>query len=139
MALSYFADKAVRPSEAALRAALGTSFPLWRQVEDLVTDAAPGVHKEWGYTSTTTGWGLRLKLGKRVLLYMTPGKSHFLTSLALGEKAVARAHQQRMPASVLKLLDDAPRYAEGRGIRLKVTKAQTVRQVAHLVALKVGT
>jgi len=138
MALSHFGDKAHRPSEDEVRTALGPTYALWQEVEQLVTSAAPAAAREWGYTGASTGWGLRLKQGKRVLLYMTPGDAHFLASLALGEKAVAAAYQQRLPAPVLKLLDEAPKYAEGRGVRLAVRHPHDVCHVAHLIALKVG-
>jgi hypothetical protein len=32
---------------------------------------------EWGFTSKSTGWGLRLKTEKRTVLYMTPCKGYF--------------------------------------------------------------
>jgi hypothetical protein len=135
MALSHFTDKSHRPSEGDLGSALGPSWPLWREIQRLVAAQVPRVAEEWGYT---TGWSLRLKQGKRVILYMTPCEGHFLASTALGEKAVAAARERRVPKAFLTLLDDAPRYAEGRGIRLAVRRASDVRLVGHLITLKLG-
>jgi uncharacterized protein DUF3788 len=63
---------------------------------------------------------------------MTPRKGHFLVSFALGEKAVAAAHERKLPAAVVKAIDSSPRYAEGRGVRLEV---RTIREVSALVTL----
>ena len=138
MSLSHFGDRARPPSEADLKTALGPTYASWKAVQELVREAAPAATAEWGYASASTGWGLRLKLGKRVLLYVTPCLRHFLVSTALGEKAVALAQERRLPAKFLALLDQAPRYAEGRGIRLQVTTAADIRTVARIVELKLA-
>ncbi|HSV49271.1 MAG TPA: hypothetical protein VLH35_03060 [Candidatus Acidoferrales bacterium] len=41
-------------------------------------------------------------------------------SFALGKKAVKALHESGLPASVLETIDSAPKYTEGRGVRLKV-------------------
>jgi hypothetical protein len=138
MPLSHFGDKARPPSEAKLKTALGQTYPSWKAVQELVRGSAPTVTAEWGYASASTGWGLRLKLGKRVLLYLTPCLHHFLVSTALGEKAVALAQERGFPAKFLTLLDQAPRYAEGRGIRIQVGHSRDVRTVARLLELKLA-
>lgn len=139
MALSHFSDKTKPPSEVQLKAVLGPSHANWNAVRELVHTSAPSATSEWGYSSSSTGWGLRLKLGKRVLLYLTPGERHFLVSTALGEKAVALAHARDFPAAFLSLLDKAPRYAEGRGVRIRVARATDVRTVARLLQLKLAS
>ena len=139
MSLSHFGDKARPPSEADLKAVLGPTYASWKAAHELVRGAAPTVTTEWGYGSTSTGWGLRLKRGKRVLLYLTPCRRHFLVSTALGQKAVALALTRRFPATFLDLLEQAPRYAEGRGIRAQVTHSRDLQTVARLVELKLAS
>ena len=101
---------------------------------ELVTSQIGPIVKVWGYTSASTGWGLRLKSKERVITYMTPRDGHFLVSFALGEKAVAAARRGKLAASVIEAIDTAPRYAEGRGVRFEV---RGVREVAGLAALAV--
>jgi hypothetical protein len=134
MSLSFFADKARPPSDAELAECLGSAHALWTQVREHVASKAR-ITAVWGYTSRSTGWGLRLKSGERVILYMTPREGEFLASTALGEKAIANA--RGLPPAVRRLIADAPRYAEGRGIRITVKRPSDVRSVAHVVALKV--
>ena len=132
MALSTFNDKKTQPTEADVRAALGRAWPAWEKLLSGTRERIGPIDEVWGFTSSTTGWGLRLRHKDRVLVYMTPQKSQFLVSLVLGEKAVAAAQAIRLPSALHDAIDAAPRYAEGRGVRVVV---KGVKDVAGLVAL----
>jgi Protein of unknown function (DUF3788) len=138
MALSHFADKAQKPSEKDLARALGRAGALWKEVRAGVAARVPGLKAEWGWSGASFGWGLRLKAGTRVILYLTPREGSFFASLALGDKAVSSASPATLTPAVRRLLDAAPRYAEGRGVRLAVTTPADVRTVAALVSLKLA-
>lgn len=58
--------------------------------------------------------------------------------LPLGEKAVKAAHESDLPISVLKVIDGATKYAEGRGMRLEVRSAEDVRNVEKLAVIKMA-
>jgi hypothetical protein len=139
VALSIFDDKAQQPTEADLARALKGSFVFWNQLKERIASRFTPLTFEWGFTSKSTGWGLRLKHKERTILYMTPCAAHFLASFALGEKAVQAAHQANLPSSILKTIDSARKYAEGRGVRLRVTSARDVRDVEKLAVIKMST
>jgi hypothetical protein len=63
---------------------------------------------------------MRLGRGKRAVVYMIPRKDHLLASFALGEKVCAAAREAGLPASVPSMRAEAPKYAEGRGVRIPV-------------------
>lgn len=136
MALSVFDDKARQPTEADLARALKGSFVFWNELKDRIASRFTPLTFEWGFTSRTTGWGLRLRHKERIILYMTPCEGHFLASFALGEKAVQSAHEAKLPSSLLKIIDSAKKYAEGRGVRLKVITAGDIRHIEKLAILK---
>ena len=138
MALSVFEDKSHPPRDPEVAAVLGRAGPLWRDLQaELAKHIAPLSH-HWGFTSRSTGWGLRLKHGERTLLYLTPCRGHFLASTALGEKAVVAARAAHLPAALLAAIEGAPLYAEGRGVRLDVSDAAGVKDVLALVAIKLA-
>lgn len=138
MALGVFDDPQAPPTEHALQRALGRAAPAWAALRDAVLrDCAPLTH-EWGFAGPRFGWSFRLKRGKRVILYMTPAAKHFVASLALGEKACAAAREARLPASVLTAIDAAPRYAEGRGVRIAIRTRRDADAVARLAAIKLA-
>jgi len=70
---------------------------------------------------------------------MTPRAGHFLASFALGEKAVKAAHENDLPVSVLKTIDIAKKYAEGRGVQIEVRNGIDVRNVEKLATIKMST
>jgi hypothetical protein len=139
MALSAFDDKSRPPREAELAATLGKVHAHWNELRRLIAVRFAPLTEDWGFSSASTGWGLRLKQEKRTVLYMTPCAGHFLASFALGEKAVKAAHEGSLPASVLEVIDSARKYAEGRGVRLVVKSARDVRNVEKLAAIKMAT
>ena len=136
MALSAFADKSNEPTDGDLRAVLGEAHGVWSSLLDAVAEQVGPLAQQWGFTSKNTGWGLRLRHEDRVILYMTPQAGKFLVSFALGEKAVAAARQQGLPPALLEVIDAAPRYAEGRGVRIEVSKASQVASLAALARIK---
>jgi hypothetical protein len=138
MSLGIFNDKSKQPSEDELKAKLGSTFTFWNDLKKLIASKFAPVNEEWGFTSKKTGWGLRLKGENRTILYMTPCEGYFLASFALGEKAVKAAHESDLPASVLKIIDNAPKYAEGRGVRLEVRDTNDVRVVEKLAVAKMA-
>ena len=101
MALSAFDDKASEPGADELRRTLGRSGARWDElIEHLATKQAP-LDTGWTYAGANWGWSLRLKRKKRTILYLTPRDRHFLVGFALGEKAVAAAHEAGLPEDVL--------------------------------------
>lgn len=136
MALSVFDDKSRLPCDDDLAAKLGNTFALWNRLKRLIASRFTPLSIEWGFSSKKTGWGLRLKMEKRTVLYMTPCEGYFLASFALGEKAVKAAHESDLPTSTLKVINGAKRYAEGRGVRLEVRSVEDVHNVEKLAVIK---
>ena len=77
-----------------------------------------------------------MKRKDRVILYVTPREDHFLVSLALGEKAVAVAQTRMLPARILKAIESAAKYAEGRGVRLEVRHGRELKALVTLAEIK---
>lgn len=139
MALSVFDDKSHQPTEADLARALKGSFVFWNDLKERVASRFAPLTCEWGFTSKTTGWGLRLKHKERTILYITPCSGYFLASFALGDKAVAAAHDSDLPTSIMKVIDSARKYAEGTGVRLKVKSSRDIRHIEKLAVIKMSS
>ena len=138
MALSAFDDKSCEPTDAEIQSTLGRSGAHWNSlVAHVGTEFAP-LDRTWGFAGAKWGWSLRLKRKKRTVLYMTPCYKHFLVGFALGEKAVAAAHAVPLSEAILAIIDDAPRYAEGRGVRIEVRTRKDLEAVKGLAAVKMA-
>jgi uncharacterized protein DUF3788 len=136
MALSAFDDKNTAPDVRSLKATLGSATRLWDRLKDrLQSDHGP-LAEAWRFSGRSFGWSFRLEQPKRVLVYMTPCHGYFLASFALGAKAYRAAEEADLSADVKAVLRSAPKYPEGRGIRVPVRTDREVDDVVRLAALK---
>lgn len=138
MAFSGFYEKTRKPADDELADALGPTSSLWHELRRLIALQFAPLTEEWVFSGKQYGWSLRLKQKKRAILYMKPLEGHFRVSFAFGEKAVQAAHQSDLPVSVLKLIDDAPKYPEGRGVRMEVSGGKDVRIAVKLPGIKMA-
>ena len=138
MALSAFDDRSTPPDDRSLQAMLGRTGALWTQLTERLHAAHDPLTEDWGFAGAAYGWSLRLKKTKRALVYLTPCRGHFLASFALGEKACTAAREHGLPREILDRIDAAPRYAEGRGVRLPVRTRKDVEHVQQIAAIKAG-
>ncbi len=138
MALSILDDKSRKPTEAKLTEVLGRSAELWERLVRHVCEQYAPVAPEWNFAGAKYGWSLRLKRKDRAILYLTPQAGHFLVGVAMGEKAVKAAQGMALLKTTLRLIEEAPRYAEGRGVRMAVATEADLRDAEQLAAAKVG-
>lgn len=138
MALSAFDDPKAAPTAAAIAEVLGKATSVWVGLKDgLCREFAP-LDEAWAFAGAKFGWSLRLKRGKRVIVYLMPCADHFLVSFVLGEKACAAARAQRLPQPILDLITNAPKYPEGCGIRITVRTTKDAKGIRELVAIKLA-
>lgn len=131
-----FAGRAGAPGDSDLTSALGAARPLW---DRLLAEAAGKLGAsacEWKSYSPKHGWSLRVMRRKRTIVWLTPRDGSYGATFVLGEKAVAAARNGGLPAKLLKAIDEAPRYPEGRGVRLSVRSARDLPGVMKLAAIK---
>jgi len=133
-----FIGKPEAPTDQELAAQLGPAKALWEELADgLARDIEIDV-REWNSYSRKAGWSLRLKRGKRAIVYLSPCRGCFLASFALGDKAVQAARASGLPRKVLAIFDQARRYAEGTGIRIEVRTSKDAEIVKKLAAIKLA-
>jgi len=136
MALSVFDDKEKQPGRKDLEAALGRTAKVWAQLIDHLKKHYDPAVEEWCFAGNKWGWSLKVKRKKRAIFYMTPTKGCFQVGFALGEKAVNAALEMNLPKKVLDVIEEAPRYAEGRGVRLDVRKIADLKPIQKLAVAK---
>ena len=139
MALSIFDDKNSPPKKKDLETALGRSFRLWLDLTAWLDERFGPVNETWQFSGIKWGWSLKVKQKKRAIVYLTPQKKCFLAGFALGEKAVKAAIATGLPGDILKLVQEAPKYAEGRGVRVEVKNQRQNGAVKTLAEAKMST
>jgi hypothetical protein len=127
-----------RPSERELEQALGPAKPAWDTlIADLGSELGAGT-LEWKCYSPKAGWSVCLKRGKRTIVWLAPCTGCFRAAVILGEKAVRAARESHLRARALRLIEEAPQYPEGRGIRILIRKPADIPLVKKLAAIKIA-
>lgn len=130
-----FDDETKPPDDAALAEALGSAIRLWDEFARHITQEYGPVTEEWGFYKS---WSMRLKRKKRTIVYFLPRDGSFLCAFVFGEKATEAARRAKLPKDVLKTIDEARVYAEGRGFRLEVKTKKDIETMKALAAIKMA-
>jgi hypothetical protein len=133
-----FIGRKVQPTAEELSQALGPAATQWKQLLDWFSEEQHVTDHEWKSSSPKWGWTLLLILKKRRIAYLSPCAGCFRVSFILGDRAVTAARQSDLSPRVIKLLDQAPHYAEGTGLRLPVKGAKDLAQIRKLALVKLA-
>ncbi len=138
MSTNAFIGKKEKPNETDLAATLGPAKAAWDQLLfDLAQENDVKIH-EWKSYSLKAGWSLRAKRKERTIVWLSPCTGCFMASFILGGKAMEVARQVKWPKAVVKAINEAPKYAEGTGIRLKVKSPKDLGTIKKLAAIKLA-
>jgi hypothetical protein len=132
-----FLDKSVKPDDRLLARGLGRSFHSWETIREELGRTYGTLTPEWKYYGAKSGWTLKILLKKRNLFFFAPFENSFLVAFVFGEKAVRAVGESDLPASVIRELERARKYAEGRGVRIEVKSKKDVKTILALASIKV--
>jgi hypothetical protein len=134
MSPNAFIGRTKPPTDDELSTELGAARVLW---DELLAELALPI-QEWNSYSPKAGWSLKLKLKKRTIVYLAPCRGSFRVAFVLGDKAVEAARQSKLPKAVMKIIDEAPRYPEGTGVRLEIAARKDLAAVKKLAEVKLA-
>lgn len=131
-----FINKTKPPTNAELAVALGAAKQVWDELLMAVAQDCGATAREWRSYSLKFGWALRAKRKARTIVWLAPSKDCFEVLFILGEAAMAAARQTRLPQRVLQVINEAPKYPEGFGVRLRVKSLRDLAAVKKLARIK---
>ena len=138
MESSIFMDKQPVPVEDDVKQALGHMYKFWEELKKYTLGKYPGGIEEWFYAGKKYGWGFRIKDKKRAIIYLGPRDKYFLASLVFGGKATDQALRSNIPAEIKSIIESAPVYAEGRGVRFEVRDGKYINDIKTLIDIKLA-
>lgn len=133
--ISVFTDKQQKPDENQLKLALGPSYLMWKQIHDMALEKYPDGAMEWNYPGKKYGWSYRIKDKKRAILYFLPRDHYFEIAFVFGEKALKTILDSDINDKIKTDLKNARKYAEGRGVRIEVSK-DSIADIGKLIDIK---
>ena|SRR5436190_22738125 len=128
--------KVKSPTDAELKAALGSADALWSGIVHVVEGAVSPLDTEWKPSKAQFGRMCLLKHKKRTLLYLTPENEKITAAIVLGERTYGLAMASSLPVAIKKMFSEARPYAEGRGIRFSVSSPSDISTIKKLVEIK---
>ena len=126
------------PSDQELSAALGGARAMWDRVLAALEERCGLRENDWNSYSPKFGWSVRVRKGKRNILYLVPCAGSFRVAFVIGGKAAAAAREEKAPARVLRMIEQGQRYPEGIGIRFDVKSERDVAPAVALALLKLA-
>lgn len=133
---SIFQDKTITPGEKDLVYALADTYPLWTEIRDRVFELYPECQAEWNYPGKKYGWSFRIKDKKRAIIYFLPREGYFKVAFVFGQKAFDAIMESPVSAEIKTSLENATKYAEGRGIRIDVKNKTILPDIRMLIEIK---
>ena len=138
MSPNAFINRPKPPTDAELAAALGPARAVWDQLlASLARKCEASLH-EWKCYSPKWGWSLRVLRKKRTIVWLAPCPGYFQVAFIFGDKAMQAARQSKWPKRVIKMMDEAPKYPEGTGIRLEVKLSRDIATLKKHAANKLA-
>ncbi len=125
-----------QPTDAELTAALGAARPLWDEVAVAMARDLGIPGREWKSYGAKHGWSLRLQKAKRNIVHLAPQAGSFVVFFILGDRALKAARAGRLSRAAAKLLDEAPHYPEGTGIRFEGVRKSDLPFIRTLAKIK---
>jgi len=136
--ISIFQDKATKPTKKDLIAKLDSTYNLWTRIKDFVLEKYPNGLSEWNYPGKKYGWSYRIKDKRRAIIYFLPRDKYFKVAFVFGQKAVDTIMESDISLEIKNELQQAKKYAEGRGIRIDVNNDLILPDIKKLVEVKLA-
>ena len=87
--MSVFPDR--QPTLDELKEKLGSSFPIWNDIKQLIIENYLSVSEEWFTSGKKYGWSFRMISKKRRIVYFQPREEYFYVAFIYGQKATDAA------------------------------------------------
>lgn len=138
MSGNVFIVKEDPPDDPKLRSALGESYGCLLDLRSFLKLEIGDTVEEWKYYGKKIGWTMKTFLKKRNLFFITVYPGEFMISFVYGDKAVDKVQQSNISTGLKMDLLNARKYAEGRGLSLRISNIDQLSEVQELIRIKVN-
>ena len=138
MSENIFKIKDEPPDEAGIKKIINEKYLLIDAIRQFIREDVGETNEEWKYYGVKTGWVLKTFLKKRNLFFIVIYKGYFRISFVFGDKAVSSILESDVSNETKKSLNEARKYAEGRGISFDIYNYEHLEDIRKLIKIKIG-
>ena len=140
MALSYYCDKNIQPSEEEVNFLLGNVAAIWTGIAEYIQTFG-SIKEEWKIYSKKAGWCKKIWLingkSERNILFLYPNADYVTAIFVYGEKAVKEAEDSDLPKDIIANIMQAKTYQEGRSFTITMKGTEDLETAKELILIKV--
>lgn len=129
-------DKNFKPDDTVISSIIGTNLKYYKEIKDYIKKSYDNITEEWKFYGQKYGWQLKIFYKKRNLLFIIPSESYFRIVFIFGDKAVERIEDSEISEKLKREVKTAKKYAEGRGISIKVEDENYIEDIKRLIDIK---
>ncbi|KPL11368.1 MAG: hypothetical protein AMS26_20080 [Bacteroides sp. SM23_62] len=138
MSENVFLSKDVNPTEELIKANLADNYAQLEEIRKFIDDTFGETLEEWKNYGEKIGWLLKKLYKKRNLFFITVCDGYFNVTFVFGDKAVDSIVDSEISPSLKTALMEARKYAEGRGLSIKVEDDIYLPDIKKLLQIKVN-
>ena len=138
MSENVFLLKEVKPTEELIKANLLDNYSQLEEIREFIDDTLGETQEEWKNYGKKIGWLLKKLYKKRNLFFITICSGYFKVTFVFGDKAVNSIVDSTISPTLKTALMEAMKYAEGRGLSIKVEDDKYLADIKMLLQIKVN-
>jgi len=135
---SIFMDATSVPTDVNLSEKLDTTYKFWLEIIAFVKQKYPNGSAEWKCAGKNQGWFFRINDKKRAIVYLLPRDKFFKVAFVFGQKATDIILSSDITYVIKTELEQARKYAEGRGIRIDIKNNSKLLDIKKLIEIKLN-
>ncbi len=136
--VNVFRDKDDRPTDEMVKHWLGPKYNYFQQIRGLTREACGETTEEWKFYGGKHGWNLKTFYKKRNLYFIGIYDGYFRIAFVFGDRAVQAITGSDISRGLREELANARKYAEGRGLGIRVDDDRHLEDIRKLLGFKIS-
>jgi len=137
MTENVFIEKEVVPNQDLIEEKLLSSSEYLETIRKYIIHSIGDTKEEWKHYGKKIGWLLKKFYKKRNLFFITICDGYFNITFVFGQKAFDAVQDSKISSELKIELAGARKYAEGRGLKIKVESANYLKDIEKLIVIKI--
>ena len=132
-----FMVKEEMPTDEMVSEKLLSVYPHLENIRQHILETLGETREEWKYYGKKIGWTLKTFYKKRNLFFIGIYEGYFMITFVFGEKAYRVIMDSGLSAELKSELEGARKYAEGRGLGIRVDGPAYLEDIKKLIRIKI--